>query len=155
MNDTIVDSLENMEENLLDVWLDLTAILNNERMVSTMSFNEAFVCNLLYHALEEGMDNLTATELCAKTRMLKSQMNRVLNELEEKGLIRRERSSRDRRKVYIQLNEEGASSFLEQHREIIAFVNRLITCMGEEKSIQLTQLLHEMITSIQQIKKGD
>ncbi len=74
--------MENLNEKLLNAWLTLSSVVNNERIVSSIPFNEAHVCNLLYR---QRMENpgvfLTATELCARTRMLKSQMNKVLASL--------------------------------------------------------------------------
>ena len=92
--------MENLNEELLAAWLKLSSVVNNERIVSTIPFNEAHVCNLLYRRrLEAPNDYLTATDLCGKTRILKSQMNKVLASLERRGLIERFRARDDRRKL--------------------------------------------------------
>ena len=74
--------MENLNEKLLAAWLKMSSVVNNERIVSTIPYNEAHVCNLLYRQqLESPESYLTVTELCAQTRILKSQMNKVLASL--------------------------------------------------------------------------
>ena len=151
-----MDKHNHIQEDLLTVWLQLSAVLNNDRMVKSMSFNEAFVCNLLYQAKQNPQsDMLTASMLCERTQMLKSQMNKLLNELEDKQLIIRERSTSDRRKVYVYLNEEQEDLFLQQHAQIIQFVKQLSEQMGEDRIVQVTELLGEMVDAIKQVKRED
>ena len=103
-----MDSKTYAGERLLSAWLTLSSTLWNERVVSGMTFNEAFVCNLLSHQAQEAPDQpLTATDLCERTRLLKSQMNKVLSEMEKKGYIQRLRSTRDRRQIFLRLTEAG------------------------------------------------
>ena len=49
----------------------------------------------------------TAAELCRFSRYDTGSMTRMLDRLEEKGLIRRVRSSKDRRLIYLELTEAG------------------------------------------------
>lgn len=39
-----------LNEELLSVWLRLSGVINNQRLVTGLSFNEALVCNLLVRA---------------------------------------------------------------------------------------------------------
>ena len=45
-------------EKLLSAWLNLSASLWNERFVRTMSFNEAFILNLLVKNSKENPYNI-------------------------------------------------------------------------------------------------
>ena len=66
-----------LNERLLEVWLELSMAINNERVVSDVPFNESLICNILYRAQMQDPDNrLTATDLCNATKMLKSQMRK-------------------------------------------------------------------------------
>ena len=97
-----------LSEALLSAWLHISTSVNNQRIVSKLSYNESLVCNLLYRNYRaEAAEPMTATLLCQKTKMLKSQMNRTINQLEERGMIRRERSSVDKRVVHIRLNPDA------------------------------------------------
>jgi len=49
----------------------------------------------------------TAAELCRFSRYDTGSMTRMLDRLEEKGLIRRARSSRDRRIIHLELTDAG------------------------------------------------
>lgn len=134
--------MENLNEKLLNAWLTLSSVVNNERIVSSIPFNEAHVCNLLYR---QRMENpgifLTATELCARTRMLKSQMNKVLASLERQNMITRFRAPDDRRKAYIQLVEENLPRFEAVHARSIALVDCAIRQLGAGPAQQLAELL--------------
>lgn len=134
--------MENLNERLLSAWLTMSSVVNNERIVSSIPFNEAHVCNLLYRQqMEEPNVYLTATELCAETRMLKSQMNKVLNSLEKQNMIERFRAPDDKRKAYIRLVEENLPKFEAVHARSIALVDHAIAHLGEEDSEELTDLL--------------
>lgn len=106
-----------MEERLLEAWIRLSSCIWNRRLVSGMSYNEALILNLLNK--QKDLDKYyTATELCELTNLLKSQMNRILCQMEDKGLIRRMRSNEDKRNVYIMLTDKGYQAYLKEHAEI-------------------------------------
>ena len=87
-------------DRLLAAWLSLTSTLWNKRLVSTLTYNEAHVLGILLRA-EDTARVCTATTLIAQTRLLKSQMNKLLTTLEGKGFIRRARSEEDKRVILI------------------------------------------------------
>lgn len=131
-----------MNEKLLESWLRLSTILCNDRIVSEMPYNEALICNILYrHHMREKETKLTATDLCRQTKMLKSQMNRTLQKMEEKNIITRERSSTDRRQIFISLNPK-ADSFYSQHRKSLQLIDALATKAGPEKSQEAIDLFN-------------
>ena len=133
--------MENLNEKVLSAWLTISSVINNERLVSSIPFNEAHVCNLLYRQrLESPEVYLTATELCAQTRMLKSQMNKVLVSLEKQNMIERFPAQDDKRKAYIRLVEENLPKFEAVHARSIALVDRAIERLGEKDANQLADL---------------
>lgn len=133
--------MENLNEKVLSAWLTMSSVVNNERLVASIPFNEAHVCNLLYRQRIESPDvYLTATELCAQTRMLKSQMNKVLASLEKQNMIRRFPAPDDKRKAYIRLVEENLPKFEAVHARSIALVDHAIERLGTEASEQLVDL---------------
>ena len=134
--------MEALNERLLNAWLTLSTVVNNERLVSHIPFNEAYVCHLLYRQkIESPEESLTATDLCSQTRMLKSQMNKVLTSLENRGMIERVPASDDRRKAYIRLREDNLSRFEAIHADSLKLVDRAIEKLGPEKASQLAELL--------------
>lgn len=142
--------MDALNERLLTAWLQLSVNLTNERVVSAMPFKEALVCNLLSKA---GGRQVTATELCEETKMLKSQMNRVLTSLEEKGLICRERSVTDKRQVYVTLarEPERTALFREEHARNLRVVDEVIARFGAERTEQLVGELTEISEIVEEI----
>lgn len=145
-----------LNEELLSAWLELTSVIDNQRLGSdrqgALPFNEAVVCSLLAGAQREGR-SLTASELCARTRILKSQMNAILGSLERKGIISRQRSHSDRRQVELRLMPEGFARYESTHRRVLGMVDRLIARMGEEKVRSLLPLLRQAAEIFDQIQQ--
>lgn len=135
-------------EALISAWLALAGALWSSRIVSGMTFNEVHVCNHLNNA-EQG---LTATQLCQLTGLLKSQMNKVLTEMENKGHICRQRSGKDRRQLNISLTPAGKDAYLKTHEQVITLTDRLVECIGIDQAanaaasvLQIANLLREII----------
>ena len=132
-----------LNEVLLGAWLKISTAINNSRLVSEMSYNESLICNILYRNATEHPDRfLTATDLCAETKILKSQMNRILTQLEEKNLITRERSVKDKRKVFVRLTTEQSNAYLKQHAQILNLLDSIIEKLGEEKTLEIIKALN-------------
>lgn len=137
--------MEQLNEQLLDAWLRLSTSVVNPRIVSELSYNESLVCNALFrNQLSDPDGALTATDLCACTKMLKSQMNRTLNLLESKNLIRKKRSLQDKRQVFITMNLDQADAYNTQHKQILALIDGIITHLGPEKTQELVSTLFEV-----------
>ena len=142
---TTIETENDLSEALLGAWLHISTSVNNSRIVTKLSYNESLVCNILYRNQREAeMAPMTATELCHKTKILKSQMNRTLNQLETKGMIQRERSKTDKRVVYIKLNAEALKDYEKQHETIIAILNNIIAELGIEKTKETIAILEKV-----------
>ncbi len=134
--------MEPLNERLLTAWLYMSTVVVNPRIVSELSYKETLVCNALYknrHRQEE--QPLTATALCQQTKMLKSQMNRTLTSLEDKGLVVRERSRQDKRRILVRFNPSGATAYESQHRRILKLLDGIIQQIGEEAAAKLADSL--------------
>lgn len=135
--------MQQLNEVLLGAWLKISTAINNSRLVSAMSYNESLICNILYRNATENPDNaLTATDLCEETKILKSQMNRILTQLEEKSLITRERSAEDKRKIFVRLSTEQSNAYLKQHEEILKLLDGIIDKLGKEKTLEVVETLN-------------
>lgn len=125
-------------ESLLDAWISLTTIINNDRLVSVLPYNEAVVCRILLQHVDE---DITATELCKVMNMQKSQMNHTLAAMEHKKLIVRKRCTSDKRRIFIRLNEAEMDVYNRQHAQVMQIVENLIATLGEEQTKQVIKLL--------------
>ena len=115
-----------LSEDLIIAWMQLNAMMEKRTLVHGLSFNEALVCNLL----DRGCT--TASALCARTKILKSQMNAILRSLEKKGIICRTPSLTDRRKVELRFLEDGYALYSRSHQHTLAILDQLINTVGEE-----------------------
>ena len=133
-----------MNEDILEAWLQLNMAINNEKIVSKMPLNEMLIYRYLYQHQDE---QITASKLCEVIDMLKSQMNRTLSSMEEKKLIYRTRSSRDKRRIYVSLNMENAFLYEKEHERILHIVDQLIERVGKEnaeKALDLFRLIAQI-----------
>ncbi|MBR6643225.1 MAG: MarR family transcriptional regulator [Lachnospiraceae bacterium] len=132
-----------LNEVLLGAWLKLSIAINNSRLVSEMSYNESLICNILYrNTIDNPEIKITATDLCTQTKILKSQMNRILNQLEDKNLITKERSPKDKRKIFIHLTSEQSNAYLKQHEQILKLLDNVIDRLGEEQTKEIIRALN-------------
>ena len=134
-------NMQNINEKILNAWLKLTTSICNERIVSELPYNESLICGILHRNAKENPEKtITATDLCEKTNIQKSQMNRILNAMEEKGLIFRKRSQKDKRQVFVSINMEKADVYERQHKNILRVVDEIVEKVGKEKADEIVQL---------------
>ena len=134
--------MSQLNEELLNAWLRVSTSIVNSRIVSELTYNETLVCNALYrYELEKRAKPLTATDLCGMTNMLKSQMNRTLNLLEGRGLITRQRSTEDKRQVFVFFNADKSEAYEIQHSRILKLLDEIIKELGEKKAEEVVQSL--------------
>jgi len=130
-------------DKLLDAWLNLTSTLWNTRLVSSMTFNEAHVLGILLRHQNDEFP-MTATDLIRRTRLLKSQMNKILTSLESRGYVSRVRASLDKRMIHIHLTKEGADAYHEQHKCVEAILSQLIDRIGADRAFAVAAELGEI-----------
>ena len=146
--------MNDINEALLNAWLRLNTNVSTPRLVSELTYNESLVCNILYqHTQTKKSPALTATTLCSMTNMLKSQMNRTLNQLEAKKMITRERSTRDKRQVLITMNDEQCHAYEYQHARIMKVLDAVIDSLGVEKAKSAIALLNDISDVAEQLNK--
>ena len=145
-----MEDIDYAGEQLLDAWLGLTSTLWNTRLVSSLPFNEAHVMGIL---LRDGTPEspLTATDLIRRTRLLKSQMNKVLTRLEARGYVTRTRSSQDKRMIHVRLTEEGTAAYLQEHKGVKAILEALIGQIGIDRALSVASDLSEIVDALNTI----
>lgn len=151
----VAEKNRELTEQLLDAWLRLSAVVSNNRLVSGLSFNEAFVLNLLYKQYQLGNERkLTATDLCRLTNILKSQMNAILTSLEKKQLILRQRSEEDRRQIQVEIRPSGLDTFMECHRRSLGLVEGVLTRVGEQNGWEAVELLNRLAAGFEDMVRS-
>lgn len=135
---------------LLDAWLKLTSTLWNTRLVNSLTYNEAHVMGLLLRFSTESSP-MTATDLIAHTRLLKSQMNKLLTSLEHRGLIVRSRAQTDKRQIHIRLTPEGETAYREEHKGVEAILDKVIERLGTARALEIARDLTDVTAIVDDI----
>ena len=129
-------------EQVLEAWLQMTTVINNERITPDLPYNESMICRYLYQNQDI---NVSASDLCNYMRMQISQMYRTLTSMEKKELITRIRSEQDTRKIYITLNDSMLKIYKTQHEKILKIVDELFDKIGYERQSEVIKLF-DLIT---------
>ena len=135
---------------LLDAWLKLTSTLWNTRLVTSLTYNEAHVMGLLLRYSTE-TNPMTATDLIQHTRLLKSQMNKLLTSLEHRGLIVRSRAQADKRHIHIHLTAEGETAYREEHKGVEAILDKVIERLGTTRALDIARELTDVTAIVDDI----
>lgn len=143
---------DEMREKILNTWVQFEGIMRMLMISDELTHQEVCICNLIANSSEP----VTATELCEKLSVHKSQMNRTLNRLEKEKVIIRERSESDRRMVYIRLNEEHLGGYVKLHEKSLAIVDAVSEKLGVERVAEINHVLRELIGAFEEVaSEGD
>ena len=136
-------------DKLLDAWLSLSSTLWNTRIVSSMTYNECHILGILHRGGAGARQ--TATDLIARTHLLKSQMNKLLTSLEHRGLIVRSRALADKRQIHIRLTPEGETAYREEHKGVEAILNKVIERLGTTRALDIARELTDVTAIVDDI----
>ncbi|MCI8676113.1 MarR family transcriptional regulator [Olsenella sp. KGMB02461] len=141
------------KERMLAAWLRVTASVAQVQQFQELRYNEAVICNILMkNEVENPGHKLTATDLCNESHMLKSQMNRTLSSMEAKGIIKRERSDVDRRRVFTTLRP-GSNIYERQHAKILDIVGAVAERVGEDDADKIVAMLNAISEAAEQVAR--
>jgi DNA-binding MarR family transcriptional regulator len=87
----------------------------------------------------------SASDLCKGISYDAGAMTRMIDRLETKGLIRRNRRPEDRRVVYLELTEEGTRAYPRMRAVSMGVVNRFLQGFSEAEARQLESFLSRML----------
>jgi len=87
----------------------------------------------------------SASDLCKGMSYDAGAMTRMIDRLETKGLIRRNRRQDDRRVVYVELTEEGHRAFPRMRAVSMGVVNRFLRGFTQAEARQLESFLTRML----------
>ena len=107
---------------------------------------------MLFHHVKrmQGSEGVRASELGRHLGISRPGTSHLLTALENKGLIERVTSKKDRRAVYVRLTDCGLERYQSMNAELTACVDRVMLRMGHEQVLQLTVLLNELADIMQE-----
>ena len=91
----------------------------------------------------------SAADLCKVISYDAGAMTRMLDRLEAKGLIRRTRSSQDRRLMNLELTDEGRAAYPRMREISMANANRFLRGFTKAEARQLEGFLNRMLENAQ------
>lgn len=136
--------MENRSLELIQAWVKLSSILKNTRFTKELPYNEAVVMLQLYQA---GSKPSSIRQITANTGMLKSQVNRTINSLEEKGLLVRCASEGDRRIGYVRCVAERLDTFLQVHNRSMEIANSITQIIGADDADTFIRIVEKLAQS--------
>jgi DNA-binding MarR family transcriptional regulator len=98
--------------------------------------------------LREGLA-LNATVLCAQLRHDSGALTRILDQLERRGMVQRERSRRDRRAVQLHLTEQGRAIIEALIPSVVEQLNGALQNFSTNDLAELTRLLHKFADTLE------
>jgi DNA-binding MarR family transcriptional regulator len=90
----------------------------------------------------------SASDLCKGISYSAGAMTRMIDRLEEKGLLRRSRDSGDRRLVNLNLTEKGNNAIPHMRESARRVLNRLLQGFTKAKADRFEELLTRMLENV-------
>lgn len=128
------------EENLGDELYNLLAELLNRKMNRTVQDSLRGEYGVLRY-LVYVQDNVSAGNLTEQLRVVPGRMTDILNSLEGKGLIKRNRDGKDKRKVHVCITEEGKKEAERKREYIRKEYKGMFELLGRKDTEELIRLL--------------
>ena len=120
-----------------------SAVIHRHLQTDNLTHSQFAVLEALYH-----LGPLSQGELGQKILKSNANLTTVVDSLEKKALVRRERSNDDRRRVTVCLTDNGQeliAKVFPRHAEI---VTREISILSEKEQLELSRLLKKLGTSL-------
>lgn len=137
-----------IEEDLLNAWLKMSVCIKGNRILKELSFNEITILN----ALNGG--DLTFKMILEKTKMLKSQLNRVLNSLINKKMVISYANNNDKRSIIYSLNNQNREIYDNEHKRILIIMNSIKNSLGEDETKRLALDIERATDIVNKIGEG-
>jgi len=101
--------------------------------------NEHVQAATLRYLLEHD-NEATPAQLIEFFQFSHARLTKILGNLEEKGLIRRDTDPRDRRRVIVRLTQTGYGLAAEQREEMLGHLAAVLETLGEEDAVHFLRI---------------
>ncbi len=134
-----------LEEELLRAYINMSVNIKENRLLSDLSFNEIMVMNLIVE------EERSFKELEERLNILKSQLNRIINDLKAKGLVETYIPLNDKRKLIIK-KANNIELYNTEHERMLKLMSLVKNKLGEVDFKKLIELLNETTNVIKGVK---
>lgn len=126
-------------EQLYNILFQIMGNKKNASLIESLRGENAVLTYLVHHSTE-----IHPSELAEKLSLVPGRMTDILNTLEKKGMIRREKDPEDRRRVLVMITPKGIRNVTERREQIRMQYSGLYEALGLEDTIKLIELLGKM-----------
>ena len=139
---------QQLQNELILAWVRLSGIIKNNRITTTLKYNEAIVMLTVYSRyLKDGVGLTSVQDIIKETGMLKSLVNRTLGELESQGLIVFEKGTVDRRTKFVKCVKEKLEVFLSVHNTSLGVSQNIIDIIGSEDAKVFINIVEKLASA--------
>ena len=117
-----------------------------EPVIEARGFTFTQYVVLMY--LREGLV-ISASTLCSQLRHDSGALTRIIDQLEARGMVQRERSRTDRRSVLLQLTEAGRATVEGMIPEVVHQLNSALGDFSAQELAELMRLLSKLIVVVE------
>ena len=138
------DSRNALVARLLTRWHSLlTDVLDRELAPYGLTAAQYAVWSILASGKAE-----SATEICKEISYDPGSMTRMLDRLEGKNLLRRIYSRENRRKLKLELTEQGTATYPEVQKHVGKVMGRVMAGLSYEEKYSLAELMARMVEGL-------
>ena len=123
-------------EQLYNILFQIVGNKKNASLIESLRGENAVLTYLVHHSSENH-----PSELAEKLSLVPGRMTDILNTLEKKGMIRREKDPEDRRRVLVMITPKGIRNVTERREQIRMQYSGLYEALGLEDTVKLIELL--------------
>lgn len=135
--------MEEVKEELIRTWIELTGLIKNNRIMKSISYNEAIILNYTYHAYTNNK-GIYVQEILKRTRLLKSLCNRTINLLLDKELILKKQ---DKNQLVLYFNPLKESEYKKIHQETMMYLSPILERLDEKDTKEFIRIIQKITRS--------
>ena len=132
-----------LEEIMLKAWINMSVNTRENRLLNELSFNEMLVLNMIQDK------ECSFKELVNELNILKSQLNRVIQNLVQKKLIIADTPENDKRSLMIKKGD-NTELYKQEHARMIEIMRKIRKQIGEEDTLKLIYLLNQVASLVKE-----
>lgn len=131
---------------------DINHIMRGVHMKMEQSFGDWRILSMIHHHFKMTQEGMKITTIAEILKVSLPTVSQRVADFEQQGYLERKPSTKDRRVCYLLLTTKGEEAIKESHKYLMEKCAQVIGNMGEEKSMQLFELLQEFKTCLGQVK---
>lgn len=108
-------------ESLVNSWVRFSLVLRNEKLVSTLTYNETVICGMI----NKNGNEMQFKNLSKIMNMSKSLLTRSLNDLEKRGIVVKYNKDENHKNIYISLTPNGRETYLKEHEHALMIAKKI------------------------------